>query len=590
MQTSQVYCVERVFEDLKKPFVVKDVIRQLIHLDSVVTDVFSRIGNKVQAEKDRVEAIDKRIADCQNKVTAIIERGISNRPTTVFSTAKYPAPQVLPAMKSLYCDKPYEENPPLAVSDSAVHFLPAEAPTPGQRAQLMAEVLDLFERVNPAVETCRAEINMAKEGLGPLPDNVPSIGSVLLFNSGENPYQQYTSWDNLLGVEVAEEEEKKKVLAAAPDSVMNGGDGFDGTIDKGLFKPSFVMYDKGQFPDVLPGLKGVAVEYKYENQGTTSIAPSMFQDSGLPDLPQIAEFAAGPTALQPHTGGIVLGPTDVAPPPPPPPPPSFDGMVPPPPPPPPTLDDAGRPLPPPPPPPMADPNQPPPPPPPAPAGGDPVDGPPPPPEPANPRASLLDAIRNAGMSKLRKVADGRDVKKAAVHEEEKPPLTLADEIAERMRRRQNALSGKQDRMEQDRDRKQFVKPVVVLKAVDVAPPPDTPRSFQPPPPPLADYPGDNKALPTVDISDDGSNDGSDGAASNYGDENDVLTQIKNLKNKQKAPTTDSPKTTAPSPPAASSDPVAQGFEQRMRGLDVVTNRGRSDSLGMSEPSDWSDED
>ncbi|RHY34710.1 hypothetical protein DYB32_000710 [Aphanomyces invadans] len=323
---------------------------------------------------------------------------------------------VLPAMKSLYCDKPYEENPPLAVSDSAVHFLPAEAPTPGQRAQLMAEVLDLFERVNPAVETCRAEINMAKVQ--------------------EDPY---TSWDNLLGVEVAEEEEKKKVLAAAPDSVMNGGDGFDGTIDKGLFKPSFVMYDKGQFPDVLPGLKGVAVEYKYENQGTTSIAPSMFQDSGLPDLPQIAEFAAGPTALQPHTGGIMQ-----------------DDLY---------LRRPHRrwPI---------------------------QTSLPPHPLPHRPAA-----IRSM-----------------------KPPLTLADEIAERMRRRQNALSGKQDRMEQDRDRKQFVKPVVVLKAVDVAPPPDTPRSFQPPPPPLADYPGDNKALPTVDISDDGSNDGSDGAASNYGDE------------------------------------------------------------------------
>ncbi|RHZ27764.1 hypothetical protein DYB37_009826 [Aphanomyces astaci] len=84
-----------------------------------------------------------------------------------------------------------------------------------------------------------------------------------------------------------------------------------------------------------------------------------------------------------------------------------------------------------------------------------------------------------------------------------------------MTRRQNALSGKQDRMEQDRDRKQFVKPVTVLKAEEVAPP--QPTTFQPPPPPLADYPG-HKKLPTVDMSEDGSNDGSDGTASNYGDE------------------------------------------------------------------------
>jgi len=47
MQSSQVYCVERVYEDLRQPLVVKDVIRQLIHLDTVVNDVFERISIKV---------------------------------------------------------------------------------------------------------------------------------------------------------------------------------------------------------------------------------------------------------------------------------------------------------------------------------------------------------------------------------------------------------------------------------------------------------------------------------------------------------------------------------------------------------------
>ncbi|CAK4084196.1 unnamed protein product [Aphanomyces euteiches] len=576
MQTSQVYCVDRVFEDLKKPFVVKDVIRHLVHLDSIVTDVFVRIGNKVQAEKERVKVIDKRINECQNKVNAIIERGISNKPTTVFSTAKYPAPKVLPSMKGLYSDKPYEEHPPLAISDPTTHFLPAEAPTPGQRQQLVAEVLDLFERINPAVETRRAEVNMTEEGLGPLPEDVSSVASVLLFNSGENPYQEYTSWDNLLGVDVKEEEEKKKVLAAAPDSVMNSGDGFDGTIDKGLFKPSLGTYDKSQFPDVLPGLKGVAVEYKYENQVNASIAPSMFQDSGLPDLPQIAEFSTGPTASQPvNSGDIQLGPTDVAPPPPPPPP-SFEGG-------PPVHSDDGMP-PPPPPPPQMDENRPPPPPPPAgDVSGAPEDGPPPPPEPANPRASLMDAIRNASLNKLRKVED--QPARNNVIEEEKPALTIADEIKLRMMRRSNALSGKQDRMEQDRDRKQFVKPVTVLKAEEVVVPA---QPNQPPPPPLADYPGNKKTLPTVEMSDDGSNEGSDGNASNFGDENDLLTQIKNLKENQKS----AKPATQPAPPPAAEppkNPVADGFEKRMLGLNNV-NRPRADSLGMSEPSDWSDDD
>jgi hypothetical protein len=58
--------------------------------------------------------------------------------------------------------------------------------------------------------------------LGRLPEYIPSIGSVLLFNSGENPYQKYTSWDNLLGTDYVEEEEKQKELAQAPKTLVEG--------------------------------------------------------------------------------------------------------------------------------------------------------------------------------------------------------------------------------------------------------------------------------------------------------------------------------------------------------------------------------
>lgn len=72
MQTSQVYVLDRVYEDLKTPFVAKDIIRQLTQLDAVVHDIFNRLSHKVMHEKDRIRAIDSRISVCQAKVNAII--------------------------------------------------------------------------------------------------------------------------------------------------------------------------------------------------------------------------------------------------------------------------------------------------------------------------------------------------------------------------------------------------------------------------------------------------------------------------------------------------------------------------------------
>ena len=191
MQTSQVYAVDRVYGDLQQQFVAKDVLKALAQLEAVVGDVFNRLVHKVAQEKERVAAVDARIQVCQAKVNALTARRTSNKPTTVFSTSKYPAPKNLPLSKTLFCDKPYADAPPLVSdADDDTHFLPAEPLPPAQRGQHMAEVAELFEKVNEYQKTHQPEVDMETEGLGRLPEYIPSVGSVLLFNSGENPYQK----------------------------------------------------------------------------------------------------------------------------------------------------------------------------------------------------------------------------------------------------------------------------------------------------------------------------------------------------------------------------------------------------------------
>lgn len=61
------------------------------------------------------------------------------------------------------------------------------------------------------------------EGLGRLPSHLPSISSLLLFNTQENPYNVYATIDNLLGVDAEEETgDKKDILADAPVTVEKG--------------------------------------------------------------------------------------------------------------------------------------------------------------------------------------------------------------------------------------------------------------------------------------------------------------------------------------------------------------------------------
>ena len=62
-----------------------------------------------------------------------------------------------------------------------------------------------------------------EEGLGRLPRHMPSVSSLLLFNTEENPYNVYATIDNLLGVDVQESTgDKKDILADAPVTVIQG--------------------------------------------------------------------------------------------------------------------------------------------------------------------------------------------------------------------------------------------------------------------------------------------------------------------------------------------------------------------------------
>ncbi len=158
------------------------------------------------------------------------------------------------------------------------------------------------------------------EGLGSLPKNLPSISSLLLFNTTENPYKKYVLRDPLEGARtktranIAEEEEK---LSEAPQTITHGEQMERGQKDSLLYVPLMPELPELDVPDMLPSLQYVASDMYYQGDAGASIAPSVA--SIIPKLPNLADPDAPAAQETPE----LLPPIEEAggPPPPPPPPP-----------------------------------------------------------------------------------------------------------------------------------------------------------------------------------------------------------------------------------------------------------------------------
>ena len=158
------------------------------------------------------------------------------------------------------------------------------------------------------------------EGLGSLPKNLPSISSLLLFNTTENPYKKYVLLDPLEGAKTKTRDniiEEENQLSEAPATILRGEELGRGQKDSLMYVPLMPELPELDVPDMLPTLQYVASDILYEGGVGASIAPSAANI--IPDLPNLADPeapAAQTTADLPPVDESGAG----GPPPPPPPP------------------------------------------------------------------------------------------------------------------------------------------------------------------------------------------------------------------------------------------------------------------------------
>ncbi|XP_061187304.1 WASH complex subunit 1-like [Saccostrea echinata] len=380
----QSFNIPNVPPDLRREETVHQIADSLNYLDQVANEVFKRIGTKISENRTKLQRVNDRISLAQAKVDKI--KG-SNKATKVFASAKYPAAENLEEYQIMF---PLESTNGLREIKRPHYKVTSKHK--GLDDKSLREKLQFY---NVHLKLKRKEDANLRDGLGGLPKSVPSISSLLLFNTSENLYKQYTMLDPLGVVKktrTAIEEESE--IDAAPTTITTN-EGLQGQrVDDISFKPVIVDFPEIAVPEFLPNLPGVADDLSFAVDQEKSIAPSVL-GSIIPDLPSVV-----PEETLPSVPEISQAPPSAAPPPPP--------SAAPPPPPPPSAPAPPPPGAPPPPPPPPAPDAPPPPPPPP--SGVPESAPAEVTAPSDSRSSLLDAIRKTGGVSGAKLKSAKDRK------------------------------------------------------------------------------------------------------------------------------------------------------------------------------------
>jgi hypothetical protein len=442
------YSVPVFYSDCSPSELLHQCFDNLNFLDTCISDAFSRISARIAEERSKFTNLNQRVNSANSRISEI--QSNSHRVTTIFSAAKFPAPDHLPSYRpvngvipaardlsqlSLLDDLSDSERPfrPESKPDNEIPFSDRFAPAQP------ADTSKLFVSLNKLrLKRTEKASNESLEGLGTLPAYLPSISSVILFNSDANPYKQYNSINNLEGVGGQDRAIQESGPGAAPKSLIEGAilPSFSGINFE--YKPilSELPTFENQLPQNLPLGKLADISFGIEAQ--PSIAPSL-ASLNLPNF-ELPALPAPSKVSQPSSSGSALSATAAPPPapsssiPPPPSAPSFTSPNAPAAPPPPVVSNSAPIAPPPPAPPA----------PPAPASAAPTAKPA---GASGTRGALLDAIRDKdNMRRLKKTGSGEPKRKNSAPVPQASASSdsgnMMSALREAMARRHTVISGK----------------------------------------------------------------------------------------------------------------------------------------------------
>ena len=291
VMTSQVYNVPVVLPALRKEESYHQLVDALEYLEAVANDIFNRVSCRVAESRDQLTGINNRVNVAQAKIDKL--RNSSSKATRVFSPPKYPAAERLSDVSTVY----QEVNPLLhRVRKARVDIDSRLEEVTGEvvRAKRNPFLLDQ-KRGNKTLDLRFSSDDPEQgEGLGSLPRHLPSVSSLLLFNTSENPYKKYVVLDPLSGATVKTRDNLNKdedALSDAPVTITQGEELLSGPHDSVMYVPVMPDLPELEVPELLPSLPYVAADMFYTADIGKSIAPSL-ANAAVPELPDLADPTA----------------------------------------------------------------------------------------------------------------------------------------------------------------------------------------------------------------------------------------------------------------------------------------------------------
>ncbi|CAH0562139.1 unnamed protein product [Brassicogethes aeneus] len=316
---SETYIVPIVSRNLTKNDAIVQIAELLDHLNTVSEDLFSKINERLDKNKSKLKDVTKRVEVVQTKINNLKS---VKKATQVFSSSKYPANEVNRDYTSLFPCKTVLEIKRHKVKQK--NYLP---------------VFDPINKLSSYQNKKQSKNNNKCEGLGNMPADIDFVNDLLLYNSGKNLYNKFEMMDVLKGPQNIKHDNTVDIsdIGVAPYSIREGS-----VVNKSNVKSFFYSPKIGDVPELnvpldLPDLPGIADDLRYDGDSgaASTIAPSANTLLELPPIEKLQINKVVTTVTEVDTATDIIPPaplpvvvtsqliTPPSPPPPPPPPPPL---------------------------------------------------------------------------------------------------------------------------------------------------------------------------------------------------------------------------------------------------------------------------
>ena len=273
MDYSNKYEVPLIQNDLRSEETIVHVVGALTQLSKISCDIFSKIDTKCDDFQNKITFINRRVDLANSKIEALKE---AKKATAVFSSAKYPGTEKHEDYETVFNGVGQNQvysHPKHTIVERAQEF----------NAKNLQSKLQFFH----VKETPKDK--SIPRGLGAIPDNLYSCGSLAVYNTAESPYNEGVKVDPL-EAKFKQKKQKNAVIEGDSDNSNANANGvYQGLISNGETNELFYNPEMGDLPDFdLPDdleLPNIAQDMQYSLDLGPGIAPTM----NLQDLPEILD-------------------------------------------------------------------------------------------------------------------------------------------------------------------------------------------------------------------------------------------------------------------------------------------------------------